>query len=100
MYPEKQTFMVRPDPNLSGNSGRFLSSRILYDGVANRSEQSSFLSCARMSLSSVRKDYYQQLKIIPEHVVKQFGMPLKIIPDGTSKKSGNRLGFYLPAIAI
>ena len=76
MYPEKQTFMVRPDPNLSEILEGFYRPGF-FDGVAT--VVNKLFSIVRPNVAVFGKKDYQQLKII-QSMVKQFGMPLKIIP--------------------
>lgn len=76
MYPEKQTFMVRPDPNLSEILEGFYRPGF-FEGVAT--VVNKLFSIVRPNVAVFGKKDYQQLKII-QSMVKQFGMPLKIIP--------------------
>ncbi len=76
MYPEPQTYTVRPDPQLADILEGYYRPGF-FDGVCT--VVCKLFSIVRPVSAMFGKKDYQQLKII-QKMVRQFGMPIKVVP--------------------
>ena len=76
MYPEPQTYMVEPDPQLADILEGYYRPGF-FEGVAT--VVMKLFSIVRPNVAVFGKKDYQQLKII-QKMVRQFGMPIQIVP--------------------
>ncbi len=76
LYPEPQTYRMRPDPRLADILEGFYRPGF-FEGVAT--VVNKLFSIVRPDVAVFGKKDYQQLRII-QNMVRQFGMPIRIIP--------------------
>ncbi|MCD8338873.1 MAG: pantoate--beta-alanine ligase [Burkholderiales bacterium] len=89
MYPEKQTYFVKPDPRLANIYEGYYRPGF-FDGVAT--VVSKLFNMVRPSVALFGKKDYQQLKVI-EKMVKQMGQPIKIVAVETARDPETGLAY-------